>query len=363
MSHYEERMQRDLDEIRARLAEMGRMAATSVRRAVHALLCRDRAAAAETVLADHPINRAMRDVNRRCDLFVARHLPTAGVLRTIAAALRISLGLERVGDYAVTIARETAQLEGDVPAAIAHDIEVVAEHSLRLLTQSMQAFDDHDAQLARSTTKTARQTRRTSTRVFRDLVQVGSEDSPPLSDLFAMLLCINRLGRIGDQAKNICEETIFAATGEVKQPKVYRVQFVDRGHDAKSVMAEAIARRSYPESGVYCSSGWQPRGRIVPAVAAFLERRGHDVETLASKAFDDSFEALENFHVIVGIDADVAQRIADLPYHTTVLRWDVGPQGEEAGEMQGDAWLTAVYRDIGARVATLMETLRGEEAR
>ena len=106
--------------------------------------------------------------------------------------------------------------------------------------------------------KLAREGRRTSHRVFRDMVRIGEGDSPSISDLYALLLCINRMERIGDQAKNICEETVFSVTGETKAPKVYRVQFVDRGNDAASIMAEAIARTSYPESGEYSSSGWQP---------------------------------------------------------------------------------------------------------
>ena len=362
MSHYEERMQADLDEIRRGLAQMGEMVESNVRGAIRALLHRDRGAAAQSVLSDNPINRKMREVDRLCHVFVARHLPSAGVLRTISAALRLTVGLERIGDYAVTIARETAQLERDIPEQIARDIDLVADHSLLLLSQAMRAFNERNPELARGTKDLAGQGKRTSHRVFHDLVQAGQEAAPPLSDLFAMLLCINRLERIGDQAKNICEETIFAVTGEVKQPKVYRIQFVDRANDAKSVMAEAVARKLFPNSGRYTSAGWQPAGRIVPDVAAFLERHGHDVSQLSSKAFDASYGALEDHHVIVGIDADVTERIAELPFHTTVVRWDVGPNGEAAESMQGDEWLTAVYRDLSARISALIETLRGPKA-
>jgi phosphate transport system protein len=363
MSHYEERMQADLDTIRGRVSEMGGMVESAVRNAVGALLRRDRALAASIVLADHPINRTMREVDALCHVFVARHIPSAGVLRTISAVLRLLVGLERIGDYAVTIARETAQLDGDVPDDVARDIDLVTDHSLNLLTQSLRAFDERNAELARGTIGLAGQGRRTSHRVFHDLVRVGKDDAPPLSDLFAMLLCINRLERIGDQAKNICEETIFAVTGETKQPKVYRIQFVDRANDAKSLIAEAVARKVFPESGVYSSSGWQPGAEIVPAVAEFLERHGHDVSELRPKAFDDSYGALEDFHVLVGLDGDVTERIAELPFHTTAVRWDAGPQGEDAERMQGEEWLTALYRDLSTRVSELMETLRGDQAR
>ena len=314
------------------------------------------------MLSDNPINRTMREVDRLCHVFVARHLPSAGVLRTISATLRIVIGLERIGDYAVTVSRETAQLETDVPEQIARDVDLVADHSLNLLTQAMRAFHERNAELARGTKDLAGQGRRTSHRVFDDLLQVGHDAAPPLSDMFALLLCMNRLERIGDQAKNICEETIFAVTGEVKRPKIYRIQFVDRANDAKSIMAEAIARKTFPSSGTYSSAGWQPGGEVLPAVSEFLERHGHDVANLHPESFDASFGALENLHVVVGLDCDVMERIADLPFRTTVVRWDAGRADEDGDMMQGDEWLTELYRDLSSRIAALMQTLRGDQA-
>jgi phosphate transport system protein len=363
MNHYEERMQRDLDEIKALVAEIGEQVEEAVRRAVRALLHRDTESAAKIVLADHPINRATREADRLCHLFVARHLPSAGVLRTISSVLRLTIALERVGDYAVTLARETAQLHSDVPETIARDAELVAEHSLRVLHEAMGAFNSGNAERARTTMTIAREARRTSHRVFRDMVQIGEGGGLAIADLYALLLCINRMERIGDQAKNICEETVFAMTGEVKRPKVYRVLFVDRTNDTTSQMAVAIARASYPESGVYTCAGWQPTDQILPAVADFLERRGHAVSQLTPAPFDTTFGELEHSHVIVDLDGGAAERITDLPFHTTVTRWSVGPSADDAGGMLGDAFLTEVYRDLSAQIATLMETLRGEQAR
>jgi phosphate transport system protein len=356
-------MQRDLDRIREQVAGLGAAVEQAVRDAVRALLRHDLQAASEIVLADLPINRATREVDRLCHVFVAQHLPSAGVLRTISSVLRITVGLERIGDYAVTIARETAQITGKIPETIARDAEMISEHSLHVLHEAMTAFDTRNSELARGTMSLAREGRRTSHRVFRDMVRVAEGDSPSISDLYALLLCINRMERIGDQAKNICEDTIFATTGETKRPKTYRVQFVDRGNDAASVMAELIARQSYPEFGEYSSAGWQPSSEILPAVREFLERRGHDLGDAAPTALDTTFGELERLHVVVDLDGGASERITDLPFHTTVTRWEVVPSAGDAADMQGDEWLTTLYRDLSNRVAALMETLRGEKAR
>ncbi len=361
MSHYQERMQRDLDEIHDRVAALGARVHAAAQAAVAALLHRDDRAAARIVLADNPINRETREVDRLCHAFVARHLPSAGVLRTISSTLRMTITIERVGDYAVTLARETAQLCGEVPAAIAADLRLVADTELSLFARAMQAWNEHDASLARGTKAKSSGRKRLSHKVFHDLVDVGNEASPPLSDLFALLLCINRLERIGSQAKNICEETIFAATGETKQPKSYRILFLDRANDAASIMAEAIARRTFPESGHYASAGFQPAEQVLAHVLEFLERTGHDPSD-APRTFESTYAKIEPLHVIVGLDCDASAHIPELPFHTTVVRWDVAPTSDEAHDMQGDGWLAFVHRELGARIADLMTTLRGEKA-
>ena len=58
----------------------------------------------------------------------------------------------------------------------------------------------------------------------------------------------NQLKRLWDQAKNICEETIFLGLrGNQTQENSYRVLFVDEDNSGLSQMAEAIARKLYPD--------------------------------------------------------------------------------------------------------------------
>ena len=72
----------------------------------------------EVVLGDLVVNRRVRKLDSKCHAFVARHLPSAGHLRFVSSVLRLSIALERVGDYAVIIARELAQLESPPPQQV-----------------------------------------------------------------------------------------------------------------------------------------------------------------------------------------------------------------------------------------------------
>ena len=111
MTHYEERLEQDLAAIRERVRDITQRVDVALAHATKALITGDRGLANETILGDLVINRRVRKLDGRCHAFVARHLPSAGHLRFVSAVMRLSIALERIGDYAVVIARELGQLD------------------------------------------------------------------------------------------------------------------------------------------------------------------------------------------------------------------------------------------------------------
>ncbi len=362
MSHYEERLEQDLNTIRSRVREVGKQIETALERAVHALLTHNTALAAEVVLGDLPINREVRAIDALCHAFVARHLPSAGHLRFVSSVLRLNIELERIGDYAVAIAREVQQLSQAPPDTVLRDIDLIADQAKLILHQALQAFDESNADMARATKAMGKQVESTFQNVLSDLLDEGEKRERPLMDLFALLVVINRLGRVSDQAKNLCEETIFAVTGETKEPKIYRLLFVDETNDCYSQMAEAFARKVFPESGRYASAGWQPVDALHPGCARFLDRNGLDASDLAPSLFDLPTEELADYHVVVNLEHGEEPKLPPIPFHTVLLNWDVGPSPAGLDQQRADALIEEAYKEISTRVRDLMEQLRGEGA-
>lgn len=362
MTRYEERLEHDLQDIRARVADLCTKVDNSVADAVRSLLTLDRKLASQVVIGDYPINRATRAIDGVCHVFVALHLPSAGILRYISSVLRLSRELERVGDYAVGIARATVQLTRPVPADVARDFEVLAGDSQHLLRQAMQAFNEGNADVARATKESALQEHITFDKVYGDLLREGEKGSRPIGDLFDLLFSFSRLARITDQAKNICEETLFAATGEAKQPKVFRILFLDARNDLRSLMAEAIARKGFPESGYYESAGWRPAERARPEVTAFLDQHGHDISGLAPRTVCTSHRDLAAHHVIVSLEGDARAHLPEIPFYTVLLEWETAPAPGDADGPLDEAQLEEIYRDLSLRIRELMAILHGEQA-
>jgi phosphate transport system protein len=78
---------------------------------------------------------------------------------------------------------------------------------------------------------------------FADLVNAKGENFS-IEDLFAYLGVFNSLERVSDQAKNICEETVFAVTGQTKASKVFRILFLDEDNTLLGPIAETVAGKN-----------------------------------------------------------------------------------------------------------------------
>lgn len=357
MSHFEERLQKDREAIRARVLTLGNQVADAVAEAVRALLIADLDRCAELVLHDLPINRASRALDQACHSFVAIHLPSAGHLRFISSVLRANIGLERIGDYAVTIAREASVLSGPPPERIARDLTVMAEQSVKMLRQALRAFDEQSADLARGTMAIAEQVDRSFSSAYCDLVDVSDKRS--LSELFALLNVFGRVERVSDQAKNLCEEVVFTVTGATKAPKRYRVLFVDATDDGAGQLAVAFARRMFPESGHFESAGWTSGGALSPGLVAAAAARGLDLGAASPRTLATLGPDRDNFHVWVALQADARDKLGEIPFRTALLTWACAPLGTE-GDIAPS--VDRAIDDLGERIRGLMELLRGEGA-
>ena len=362
MSHYEERLEQDLDEIRTRVEAIGSTVKEAVKKAVHAFLNEDHDLAAAVILGDRPVNREVREIDRLCHVFVARHLPSAGHLRFVSSVLRLDVELERIGDYAVTISREANQISGEPPGKVRHDIELISGQAIDGLEESLQAFQEGNADRAKGILTMADQVKATFQRAYLDLLTAGKKQKRPVEDLFALLVVLTSLGRVADQAKNICEQVIFASAGEVKEERVYRILFLDSKNDSLSQMAAAFGRKVFPKSGEYQSAGWNPADKIDPQCRHFLDRNGYGTDELEPTAMPTRLEELSHFHLVIGLEPGARERLPVIPFRTVVLEWDVGEFPADLDQERSQALLATAFKRISHQMRELMVILRGDEA-
>ena len=360
MSHYELRLQHDLDDIHARLRRIAEWVEKAIADAMRTVLTGDEDLAYRTILGDERINREVRELDRLCHKFVAVHLPSAGPLRRMSSVIRTNIQLERLGDYAVTISREAVQLSRPPEGALARELEMTSTDARRTLHQAITAFVEENGEVARATMHLADTVEHTMDAIYE--VLLGAESTGETRDRIAMFVIFNMLKRVWDQAKNICEETVFAVYGEQKAPRVHNILFVDRDNGCASQMAEAIGRKVHGDHARFRSAGQEPASALDSRMAAFMEGYGFDMSAMAPRAVADELAYLDRYYLIVSLDGPVRSYVPGIPFHTSALAWDVGSVEADTGAEETAQRFETLYRDLAVRIDDLMQVLRGGEA-
>jgi phosphate transport system protein len=360
MSHYEMRLEEDLAEIKRQVRRLVEMTDAAIDSGTRAMLEEDDELASRTIIGDHAINRLSRRIDELCHNFIVRHLPSAGHLRFISSVLRLTVAIERIGDYAVSVSREALLLSKHLPKTVAKDITLMLEQSRDNLSQSASAFLDGDADSARAIRQRTYESRRHFGSLYKDLIMVGTKQSRPPQDLFAFLITFYRLERITDQARNICEETLFAAAGEVKTPKIQRILFADERCDHLAPLAASLAAKAYPESSICAAAGFEPASALSEAAVGYMEAHGLDCEGYAPLPVPSEHDMLLDYDLIIALQGDIRERLDHLPFRTVLLHWRL--ESHEPEQPIDEAAMERLHGELAGRIHDLMNMLAGEEA-
>jgi len=350
MTHLEQRMEVDLNHIREWVWKIGQDVDTALKNAKKTILLRDQELAYATVLGDQPINRDSRECDRLCHMFIARYLPGAGILREMASTIRVNVALERVGDYAVTICREALQLPDDLPEKFAIKLDHLADQSIDILLQSRTAFRNGNAELAAALIKTANRVQTDMDPIYEELF---AEDSKlDGREMMALFVIFNLLKRVADQAKNICDQTVYAVRGIAKIPKVYKILFLDRPGSGLGQLAVAIGRKNFPQSGAFvCATPGQSEP-LSATLCEFLSETGLPDEELDTEPLEALEHDFAEFTIIVSLNGKVSDFIPVVPFHSTPLNWSISASAD----------LPEQYRLLRNEITELVTLLAGDVA-
>lgn len=361
-THLEQSLQREVDRIRGKLTEMSTLGEKALRDCVTALAERNRQTAYAVILRDQYIDDLEREVDRLCLEFIVRQQPVASLLRFAYATIKVNLELERVGDYAESIARQTLKLL-DLSVQVPIDrIREIADLSIPMLRDAAQAFVNQDAELARKTIETERSVDLLKSKLNNDLIALFRENKLPFEALNPLVMISRRFERVSDQARNICMETLYMCTGEyVKHAgaEAFRVLFVDKHNACRSQMAEAIALSLNQPKFVFTSAGLEPQP-IDPLTLGFMQEKGLDVTHLAPKAINQ-VPNLDHYHVIVALAPEADKAFPQKPRKLAFLDWSVpDPSQVQGTQAEIDAAYERTYQFIHEHIQDLVGAILGE---
>lgn len=360
--HFEAQLQHDIDLIRQKLVEMALLDEQALKRACQAVLTRDRRLAYSVILRDQDVDALDSEIDGLCLQFLVRHQPAAGHLRFVYSAAKIVGDLERVGDYAESIARQllmVSSLSFDIPVDSFNEI---ANLAIPMVHNAVRAFVDKDPDLARATMASEPKVNRVRDRVTAELMERGEQGRLPIEALPPLINVARRLERVSDQATNICEEALYFATGVYSRhvPREgFRVLFVDETNGCLSLMAEEIACRLGARRFAFASAGLTP-GPIDPGTVRFLAARGIDVSQRVPKSTAD-IARFDQLQVIVALSKE-AQAASQKPFKALAVEWLV-PDPSKARGTQEDvhAAYEQAFESLTHHIRDLVQAILGND--
>lgn len=210
-----ESLTKHLIQIQDEVLLLGSMVEQAMRMAVDSLKRRDRSTAREIPKADQRINEKRFAIENAILILIATQQPMAHDLRFLTAMLEVSTELERMGDYAKGIAKVVVRLGDAVIPIPMRDLEKMTDLAISMLHRSLTAFIQEDATTASAIPIDDEQVDALYNDVYRFIVQAMISDPSIIDHANLLLWVAHNLERMADRVTNICERTVFIATGEL----------------------------------------------------------------------------------------------------------------------------------------------------
>ena len=218
--HTVRRYDQELAKLRGIILDMGQRVIEQTQAAVAALVDGKDTQAYRVLDREPQIDFLSLDADEEIFRVIARRQPTAVDLRIVLALSRIAGDVERAGDKAVRIARQSLALRegGLMPGALPSDalkelLRKLDDHACCMFERSIQAVAGFDVELALGVFEDEPRLFGASDEA-RDFL--GQEDLAGFTprQIVCLLTGAHALERIGNHASNIAEQVIYVSEGK-----------------------------------------------------------------------------------------------------------------------------------------------------
>jgi phosphate transport system protein len=187
-------------------------------RAIESVTYQDVELAGLVVADDAHIDRCYLDVHHGVLALLLLQAPMADELRLVAALLQVIRCIERMGDQCVNIAT-LVPLSGNEPPKDQAILDMLAKMNVSVrqqVTDAQDALKTRHLALAQDLVRQDQEVNRLNRQIFTRAVEVGDDIEIREWAMF-MTLVARCVERIGDNAVEIAEQTIFIISGQLRE--------------------------------------------------------------------------------------------------------------------------------------------------
>lgn len=210
-------LEKELARLRESVVHMGTLVESQIESALDALRRRDPDAADKVRHDDQFLNELFREIREQVFMVISTQQPVARDLRDLMGVQYIASELERMGDYAVRIARLTSTLCGLPDRPLRAEFGLMGELAIGQVHDILEALIHRSVERAREVSARDNEMDRLYHRTFEELIDGMGKGTDPDGALRAvtLLLVAHNLERIADRVNNVAEDIIFLETGQV----------------------------------------------------------------------------------------------------------------------------------------------------
>ncbi|MBI3750619.1 MAG: phosphate signaling complex protein PhoU [Chloroflexi bacterium] len=209
-------LDRDERLVKDGILRMGSLVEAQIRDAVKSIVDRDAGLAAAVIEGDGRINEAQREAGDIIVMTIATQSPVARDLRFLMALDHVAFELERIGDHASSIAKQTRRLAEEAQLGEVATLARMGNLAADLVRGIVTALIDVDDRLAREVAARDDEIDHLYRTVFADVVERMREEPATVERGTRLILAAHWIERIGDRVTNVAEDVVYLATGRIE---------------------------------------------------------------------------------------------------------------------------------------------------
>ena len=172
----------------------------------------DKEKALSIIELDEYVNHDEELINRRALEVLALLAPLASDLRKVIVGIKIATDLERIGDYAKSIARYVIKNEPINEAYLPY-VETINSSFLKFYDATMEVYRVKDVKRALDLAKLDEEIDSTIAKLYNHL-EKDNQDHEDRTNVVAFVSMLRNFERAGDHTKNILEHLIYEVTNQ-----------------------------------------------------------------------------------------------------------------------------------------------------
>jgi phosphate transport system protein len=210
--------EKELQALKEEVSQMWKLVLSQLEKAKQAFLTGDVELACQIAGREKRVNAFELKIDSDCENYIALYSPVAVDLRLVLSLIKISITLERIGDFAEGIARHVVEEEcRPIAPQLSEELQMekMFDTLISMLFDSFVALESENTKLSK---KILSKDHEIDALYYNslDILTNHMQQNPAFIRCgLKTLLLIRKLERIGDHCSNIVEEIVFYVDAKV----------------------------------------------------------------------------------------------------------------------------------------------------